>query len=372
MFTENIITASAAFPMMENSSPLMASSSLNRVQRTSPSQHQDWDAQVVGYPNFSFFHSAAWAKVLTGTYGYAPVYFITSEGGQVQSLLPLMEVDSWLTGRRGIALPFTDDCEPLVNEAVSFKELFQSAIEFGKSRGWKYIECRGGKKFFGEIPASLSFFGHSLNLTPGADCLFSRLDGSVRRAIRKAEKDGVTVQVSQSLEAVQAFYSLQCKTRKKHGLPPQPVSFFLNIHKHILSENKGIVVLASHQGRIIAAAVYFHMAGRAVYKFGASDEAFQHLRGNNLVMWEAIKWFLCNGVTELHLGRTSLSNEGLRRYKLAWQADEEEIKYVKYNLRTDTFATDMDKSSGWHNRVFQKLPVFASRIVGDALYKHWA
>jgi hypothetical protein len=372
MFTENIIAAPAAFPMVENSSPLMSTGSLNRVQRTTPSQHQDWDAQVASHPNFSFFHSSAWAKVLTSTYGYAPVYFTTSDGGQVQSLLPLMEVDSWLTGRRGIALPFTDDCEPLGNDAVSFQKLFQSAVEFGKSRGWKYIECRGGQKFFGGIPASLSFFGHSLNLTPGEECLLTRLDSSVRRAIRKAQKDGVTVQVSQSLEAVKAFYSLQCKTRKKHGLPPQPLSFFLNINKHILSEHKGIVVLASHQGRIIAAAIYFHMAERAVYKFGASDAAFQHLRGNNLVMWEAIKWFLRNGVKRLHLGRTSIANEGLRRYKLAWRADEEEIKYVKYDLRTDTFASETDKSSGWHNRIFQKLPAFASRIAGEILYKHWA
>ena len=40
-------------------------------------------------------------------------------------LLPLMEVDSWLTGRRGISLPFTDECEPLYPDAESFKNLLQ-------------------------------------------------------------------------------------------------------------------------------------------------------------------------------------------------------------------------------------------------------
>jgi len=36
----------------------------------------------------------------------------------------------------------------------------------------------------------------------------------------------------------------------------------------------------------VAGAIFFHSGGQAIYKFGASDETFQHFRGNNLVMWE--------------------------------------------------------------------------------------
>ena len=151
---------------------------------TSPLEHPNWDALIASHPDFSFFHSSAWAKVLTETYGYTPDYFVAKNGNAIHSLLPLMEVDSWLTGRRGIALPFTDDCEPLSPDTDSFQKLFQSAIEFGKMRGWKYLECRNAGKFFDQAPASLSFFGHSLDLVPGEDKLFAQLEGSVRRAIR--------------------------------------------------------------------------------------------------------------------------------------------------------------------------------------------
>ena len=75
-------------------------------------------------------------------YGFTPVYFTSRKADSVQSLLPLMEVDSWLTGRRGVALPFSDDCQPLCNEDGSFGRLLRSAISFGKSRRWKYIELR--------------------------------------------------------------------------------------------------------------------------------------------------------------------------------------------------------------------------------------
>ena len=74
----------------------------------------------------------------------------------------------------------------------------------------------------------------------------------------------------------------------------------------------------------------------------------------------------------LHLGRTSLSNEGLRRFKLGWGATEQRIEYVKYDLQHDRFLTDKDESSGWHNRIFNHLPIPLSRVIGAGLYRHWA
>jgi hypothetical protein len=353
--------------------PLEASLSTSReIQRINPIDYPDWNALIASQPGHSFFHTAEWAKVLAGTYGYSPVYFAAAETRGSRFILPLMEVDSWLTGRRGISLPFTDDCGPLVADTGAFQKLFRSAVEFGKGRNWKYLECRGGRELFGGVPASLSFYGHGLDLTVGEDKLFSQLESSVRRAIRKAEKSGVTVEILQSVEAMREFYSLQCKTRKKHGLPPQPFIFFLNIHKYILSQNMGMVVLTRHQGRPVTASVYFNFDGRAVYKFGASDDAFQELRGANLVMWTAIKEFVRRGAKHLDLGRTSLGNDGLRNFKLGWGAKEAKIEYVKFDLNKNEFVADKDETSGWHTRVFRRTPVFLARAIGSALYKHWA
>jgi hypothetical protein len=320
----------------------------------------------------SFFHGAPWEKVLTETYNYRPAHFSADKNGASLAALPAMEVDSWLTGRRGISLPFTDELEPFGADRKSFQKVFGEAVEFGKSRGWRYLELRGGRKFFDGVPASVSFYGHSLKMAGDENYLFSRLESSARRAIRKAEKEKVTVEISQDLGAVKIFHSLQCLTRKRHGLPPQPFSFFRNIHKFVLSQNAGIVVLAFFENKPVAGAVYFYSGNRAIYKFGASDETFQHLRANNLLMWEAIKWLLRRGVKKLDLGKTSVSNEGLRRFKLSWRGDERKIEYFKFDLRKNHFAADRDKSSGWHSRIFRALPVFALRAIGNVLYRHCA
>jgi len=103
----------------------------------------------------------------------------------------------------------------------------------------------------------------------------------------------------------------------------------LNIEKFILSQNLGFVAVASHDGKKIAASVFFQLGGRAIYKYGASDFAWQQLRPNQLVMWTAMQWLARNGATRLHLGKTSLTNEGLRRFKLNLGATEEKIEYFE-------------------------------------------
>ena len=339
----------------------------DELRPVNPLERPDWDAALRRRPNFSFFHGAAWTRVLMETYAFSPLWLEEKE-----SLLPLMEVNSWLTGRRGIGLPFTDVCEPLCESEVEFEALFRQAVELGRARGWKSIEFRGGRRFMGKAPASLSFYGHRLELTADERGMFEKMDGSTRQAVRKAEKNGVTVEVSQDEKAVLDFYGLQCLTRKRHGLPPQPLSFFLNIWRHILSQRQGIVALASSGGAKIAGAAFFILGGRAIYKYGASDLSHQHLRPNNLVMWEAMKRLARNGAMSLDLGRTSFTNAGLRRFKLNLGAIEERIEYLKYDIQKDRFMQESDPAEGWHNWVFRRLPVFMSRGAGEMLYKHWA
>jgi hypothetical protein len=74
----------------------------------------------------------------------------------------------------------------------------------------------------------------------------------------------------------------------------------------------------------------------------------------------------------LHLGRTSLANAGLRRFKLAWGAREQIIEYVRYDLKLRAFVAGKDDAFGWHNRVFRLLPIGVLRLIGTLLYRHAA
>jgi hypothetical protein len=337
-----------------------------------PTGEAAWDRKLLEFPACTFFHSSAWARVLKESYGFGARYILGEEKGHPCGILPLMEADNWPKGRRGISLPFTDECAVLTKESRTQKELIRLAMDEGQRRGWKYLELRGGSDFLPEARPSLSFYGHDLELEGGEEQLFERLDSPVKRAVRKAAKAGVSVEAANDLEAMRTFFDLHGKTRRKHGTPPQGFGFFENIHRHVLSKDHGFVMIARLFGKPVAAAIYFHFGRKAIYKFGASDDRFQEVRGNNLVMWEAIRRLAAHGFASLNLGRTSLANEGLRRFKLSWGASESRVDYYKYDFRRGSFAEDRDRATGWQTRIFQLLPNSVFRWVGALLYPRLA
>jgi hypothetical protein len=160
------------------------------------------------------------------------------------------------------------------------------------------------------------------------------------------------------------------RTRKRHGLPPQPISFFLNIHDEVIKPGLGFVVTASIGSRPVAAAVFFHFGKKAVYKFGASDERFQSLRGNNMIMWEGIRFLAQNGVATLHFGRTSLENDGLRRFKLTWGTEEKAIEYFKFDTVAEAWVIGREAAPAFCEAIFGRLPLALNRLAGAAIYPH--
>jgi hypothetical protein len=333
-----------------------------------PVHEPAWDHLVTLHRDANCFHTSAWAKVLHQTYGHRPFYLQFSCGRRLAALIPLMEVRSPFTGRRGVCLPFSDACEPLVFDPEAIGLVKDRLVRFAHERRWRHLEIRGSFPLASSSTAK--FYGHRLDLRGGVEELISRFASPVRRAIRKAERSGVSAAVLRNREAVSDFYRVHVQTRRRHGLPPQPASFFLNVYEHVIKLGLGFVVLAQCKSRPIAAAVFFRFGKNALYKYGASDKKFQELRANNLVMWQAIQFLARNGAEKLHFGRTECENDGLRRFKLSWGTEEEIIDYFRVDPSGRRCLVAAPSDSGFHKKIFARLPLALNRLAGSMIYPH--
>jgi CelD/BcsL family acetyltransferase involved in cellulose biosynthesis len=336
-----------------------------------PASLPEWDDMVAAQPGGSFFHTSSWANVLVESYGYRPAYFSVIRNGVLHALLPVMEIDSLLTGRRGVSIPFSDYADPFAEEEGEYGALAESALRYGARTGWKTLEIRGGGSPWEVAAASSRFLGHRLSLAGSESEILAGFRTNMRRNIARALKEGVTIEVSGSSEAMEEYYRLHCITRKGHGIPPQPLKFFRKILEHVLGRDAGRIALASFRGRIVAGIVIFHHGKKAIYKYGASDDIGKQCRANNLVMWEAIRWYRQQGATEFCFGRTEPGNTGLREYKLGYGASEYELSYYKYDIRRDRIVEEKaQKAPGWMESCFQRVPIPVSRIIGSLAYRH--
>jgi len=335
-----------------------------------PVRNPGWDHLIALHRDAGCFHTSAWAKVLHRTYNHQPFYLRFSRGRRLAALVPMMEVRSPFTGRRGVCLPFSDVCEPLIFDPEVVHLVRDYVVRFAWERHWKHLEIRGKKIFRLPAKSFTKFYGHVLDLRSGPEELIARFASPVRRAIRKAKRSNVDVVVAHTRTAITDFYRLHIRTRRRHGLPPQPASFFLNIYEHIIRPGLGFTVLARCGSRPIAAAIFFRFGKNALYKYGASDERFQELRANNLVIWQGIQTLVRSDAEKLHFGRTECENDGLRRFKLSWDTQEETIDYFRVDPSGRECLVPATSNSGFHKKIFGKLPLKLNRLAGSLIYPH--
>ncbi|MBI5578265.1 MAG: GNAT family N-acetyltransferase [Deltaproteobacteria bacterium] len=334
-----------------------------------PIETPDWDSLLLSAERATFFHTMAWARVLSESYSYKPLYFAAIDNGKLTGLIPVMEIDSFLTGKRGVSLPFTDICHPIADTPDIFRALMERLTQHGDSAGWKHIEIKGGGALLDGVPHCAEHCTHILELGRDEDKVQQSFRDSTRRNIRKAYRDGVEVSSQHTAEAMAAFYGLHSRTRRRHGLPPQPWRFFARVYEHVLAAGKGVVLLATHAGKTVAGAVYFFYRDCALFKFGASDRDCSHLRANNLVMWEAIRWCCCNGFRSLHFGRTESGNQGLLQFKNGWGAVQGKVAYYRFHLKDKVFSANINGIKTSYP-VCKVLPIPVLKLAGRIFYRH--
>ncbi|RYZ85959.1 MAG: GNAT family N-acetyltransferase [Proteobacteria bacterium] len=330
----------------------------------------DWDSLITHHENHSVFHRAAWARILAETYGHKPIYLCIQKDREDIALLPLMELKSMLSGNRAVSLPFSDFAGPLWRKQGMQSEVYDYLTQMAVGKNWKYLEIREEENAQDLVPSFQVYDGHELDLRDGIESVERNLNPSVRRAIRKAEKSGLKVSVEGGEEDIRIFYRLHEMTRRRHGLPPQPFSFFRSIGDHLLKKGMGFVALGRLEGVPVAGAVFLHSRSRAIYKFGASDTAHWSLRPNQLVMWGAIQHLVASGSHRLHFGRTSRHDDGLNRFKLSWGAASRSVHYTRYNVTSRNWVAPVPMRAEGHPLIFGHLPAALNRIAGKMIYPH--
>lgn len=305
-------------------------------------------------------------------YGFTPHYVLSTDRSDPPHALPIFEIRSILTGRRGVSLPFSDYCDPLVPDHRALLYMLEWVYSYGKKNGWAYVELRTRKELPEGLTPSETFFLHDLVLQPGPEKMLKTFRDSTARNIRKAQKEGVEVRVDASIGGMKEFYRLNCMTRKEHGLPPQPYRFFELLHEHLISKDCGFLVLAGKPGTVMEGNLFLHFGDRVYYKFGASDRTFQDLRASNLAMWEGIQRAAKSGFRTLCFGKTETFHDGLRQFKNGWGTRETRIQYVKYDLGKGEYVINPSRVNGFHNGFFRAMPTPVSRAIGSVLYRHMA
>ncbi len=340
------------------------------VYAIDPMRDSRWAELVSRHEAASVFHSVPWLEAIRETYGYTPIAYTTSPPSEpLANGIVFCQIKSWLTGRRMVSTPFSDHCEPLLDDAgnaAAIGEELKKSVDAGK---WKYIELRPMSELAldGAVPAPACHF-HMLDLKPSADNIWKRTHKTaIQQPIKRAEREGIRIETGNSETLLAAFYRLMVQTRRRHQLPPQPIEWFRNVAARMGDRMR--IRVAFQKEQEIASIVTLEHKNVLVYKYGCSDTRFQNLGGTPLLIWNAIQDAKAAGLTCMDFGRSDADNPGLITFKNRWGATPSQLTYLRWSSKPATERAD-GHSSGIARRLFAMMPDFVLQTTGRILYRH--
>ncbi len=170
--------------------------------------------------------------------------------------------------------------------------------------------------------------------------IFSQMRSTTRNLIRRAEKEGVTIEPSHHpVEDLQHFLALHDETRKRHGFTPYTNAFFRAQVETFAPLGQLTLYLARYQGQVIAASIHMHYGKETSYHHGASSHAFAKIPSSYLLQWRAISDALARGDHVYNFWGIAPANRSTNgEGQIAKESGNSQIVNRKSQLRRHPFA----------------------------------
>jgi CelD/BcsL family acetyltransferase involved in cellulose biosynthesis len=341
------------------------------VEFIDPIESPPWAALVEASPTAEVFHHPRWLELLRAQYGYEITACCVRGDDGVEAALPFARVNSRLTGKRLVSLPFSDVCSPLLSATAGLEALDTLGDALGAHAAERGLELT----VHGAMPSipggfvSERFVRHELALPDDPDEAERNASKSLRRGVTKARREGLRSERRTDAEALDAFYRLHLRTRQRLGVPTQPKRF-IGRFEDLFAAGLGAVWLVLDGEEPVAAAVFLTHGNTVTYKYGASAAEALPKRPNNLLMLEAIRWSCAQGYDKFDFGRTDLDNDGLRRFKCSWGAEELPLSYTYLSREEPAAAGVPSLRERMMTKTIQRSPAVVGRLAGEMLYRH--
>ncbi len=323
-----------------------------------------WIDFVENHPKSTIYHTREWAEVLKNTFLFKEKSLLCfSAENKLIALLPLWQVNR----NTYVNSPWRDRADILFNDLQGKEHLINKLTEIDYDlilKDWNY-----------DLP-SKDFYLVNYWITSVLDIkgkkneFLNNVYRSCGKNIRKAEKSGVKIDKTLTVENMYKFYGLFKKTRKRLGVPIYPWNLFQNIFNSF-NNGKIRLYLGFMENVAINGAIIFDSHKQSIYAYGAFDYEYQDTRANDILFWQIISDSIEMGMDSFDFGADSPSQVGLLRFKQKWLT-EQKILCTLYKTKNKIDPIKSDFSSNKyaiHRKIFSKLPEWLLVFIGDILVK---
>lgn len=334
------------------------------VQVCSSEREAAWDEYVARHAEATVFHRAGWKRVIESSTGHAGQYLMALDQDRVVGIYPLFILSTRLFGTLGVSLPFVGYGGIASDGPEAEQALAGEAATLARAAGCDSIELRQRYPLKGAWPTTDRKVVTVIPTAGGAEQTFARLHPNVRNKIRKAEKNGVSVQ--QGAEYLPEFYDIYSRNLRDLGTPVITRRFFEAAVETFPRQIR--VYRAIRDGKTIAAKVVAMDPNTCYFTWSASLREELCHAPVHAMNWKAIEDACQAGCARIDLGR-STAESSHQDFKKYWGGETQTLPWA-YQLLGRSGVPGLNKENKSFSlaiALWKRLPLGLSRMVGPPI-----
>ncbi len=322
-------------------------------------------------PDGTFFHRAAWGRVIEAAFGHRTHYVYAERDGAIVGVLPLAQVKSRLFGNTLCSVPFCVYGGPLAAEpeagaalaahaAAQLASSRASAVEF-RCRDTVGEDATEG----GWIERPELYVTFRKTITAVDDTNQKAIPRKQRAMVRKGIQNGLVSVIGSETKTLHRVYA---ESVRNLGTPVFSRRYF-----RILADVFGgqcDVLTVLDQDRPIAAVMNFYFRDEVLPYYGGGTEEARRRAGNDFMYWEVMRRAAARGCRLFDFGRSKIGT-GAYAFKHNWGFEPQPLRY-RYKLRPGEAIPDHNPLNPKYRAfiaAWKRLPLPLANAIGPHIVR---
>ncbi len=329
---------------------------------------RQWDDFVENHSDCTNYHRWNWKRVLERAFNWPTFYLMAKEEGRVRGILPLAWQKSWIFHGCVSSLPVLSTGGIVAETRAAAEELEEEAKRITTRVGAQFLELRYRDEQVDRLQVRNDKVTVWRPISPDSEQMWEELGTKIRTKIRKAIHAGMTAEFG-GAEFLDEFYTLFCENMRDLGTPVYGRSLFCEILKAFPQHTH--ICIVRLEGKPIAASFLTGFRDTIEAKWSASDARYLSLKSNMFLYWNLFCFAGQQGYKVFDFGRSTPSS-GTHVFKMQWGSQTIPLHWAYWlpagrelpqvNSRNPKFERAV--------RIWQKLPVSLTRVIGPTLVRH--
>ncbi len=331
-------------------------------------QLAQWDQYVESHPEGCIYHLSAWQSIIKKQFGHESFYHISkNESNDINGLLPVVQLKSTLFGNYMVSVPYFNYGGVIANDNKVAINLMQQAGELAKNKSSSHVEFRDTQMYEGNWGLREDKVVMLLDLPAESETLWKDIGTKVRAQVKRPQREPVSSKHG-GLDLLDDFYQVFAQNMRDLGTPVYSKKFFKSILETF--PNNAHIVCIYHNDKPAAAGFLMGYKNRMEIPWASALREFNKISVNMFLYWEVLKFSIEQGYQQFDFGRSTV-NAGTYRFKKQWGAKPKQL-YWHYWLAGGQDVPKMNPDNPKYKLVisiWQKLPVWLTKIIGPAIVK---